>query len=93
MPWKRGTLYAPCKFARESVSDLIDIGADRASNRIAVAGIIVDAADDPSDDAFTLAAVKREIDGRTASQVSKIRLGEGPTPPTSIDPANQFIFN
>ena len=55
--------------------------------------VIVDAANDPSNDAFALPAMQRGIDCRTSSQIGKIRLGEGPPPPIAIDPAKYLLLN
>src|SRR5471030_1531234 len=75
------------------MSDLIDIRACWATQRLTVAGVIVDAANDPSNDAFVLPAMQRGIDCRTSSQIGEIRLGEGPTPPIAIDSAKYLLFN
>jgi hypothetical protein len=56
-------------------------------------GIVVDPADHAPGEAFLLPAMKSEIDGGAAAEVSKIGLGKGPAPPVPIDPANQPIFN
>jgi len=86
-------LNAPVEFAGERMSDLVDIRAYRASQRLAMTRIVVDAANDPSNDAVTLPAMQRGIDGRTSSQIGKIRLGEGPPPPVAVDPAKYLLFN
>jgi hypothetical protein len=63
------------------MSDLINIGARQASERLAMTRVVVDAANDPSNDAFTLPAMQRGINCGTSSQIGKIRLGEGPPLP------------
>ena len=55
--------------------------------------VIVDAANDPSNNAFVLPTMQRGIDCRTSSQIGKIRLGEGPPPPIAIDPAKYLLLN
>jgi hypothetical protein len=75
------------------MSDLIDVYADRPVKDFALTRIIVDAADDPSNDAFAFPAMERRIDGRTRRQIGEIRLGEGPTPPIPIDPAKYLLFS
>ena len=63
------------------------------NHRTNALGVIVDAANDPSNDAFALPAMQRGIDCRTSSQIGKIRLGEGPPPPIAIDPAKYLLLN
>ncbi len=58
-----------------------------------MAGVIVDAANDPSNDAFALPAMQRGIDCRTSSEIGEIRLGEGPPPAVAVDPAKYFLVN
>src|SRR5579862_475406 len=86
-------LDTPSKLARKSVSDLIDIGADRPAKNVAVTRIIVDTAYDATNRGFVFPTMESRIDCRTVPQVSKIRLGESPTPPLPIDPAKCLILN
>jgi hypothetical protein len=58
-----------------------------------VANAANDPANDPANDAFALPAMQCGIDCRTISQIGKIRLGQGPHPPISIDPAKYLLFN
>src|SRR4051812_23011259 len=75
------------------MSDFVDIRACWASQRLTMAGVIVDAANDPSNDAFLLAPMQRGIDCRTSAQIGKICLGKGPPPTIAIDSAKYLLFN
>ena len=90
-PWHR---WAGCaRRICERMSDLIDIGACGASERLAVAGIIVDSAKDPSDYAIALPTIQRGIDRRTSPQIGEVRLRECPPPSIAIDPAKYLLFS
>lgn len=86
-------LDAPGEFAGERVGDLIDIRADRAAKRFAVAGVIVDAADDPANDACFFAAMQGGIDGGTGAQIGEISWGEDPPPTVAVDSTKYPAIN
>src|ERR1700733_2312276 len=75
------------------MGDVIYIRACRASQHLAVTRIIIDAANDPSNDAFALPSMQCGIDCRTSSKIGEIRLGEGPPLPIAIDPAKYLLLN
>jgi hypothetical protein len=86
-------LDAPGEFARDRVRDLIEIGTEGTSEPLALAWVIVDAANDSSDDAVALPAMQRGIDGGTGAEIGEVGLGEGPTPLVAVDAGNYQPLN
>ncbi len=56
-------LDAPGELARKCMGNLVDVWADTLLEQFAVPWVIVDAADDPSDEFFLFAPVERRING------------------------------
>src|SRR5258708_34589030 len=54
---------------------------------------MVGCAEKGEDKAFLFTAMKGQVNGRPASQIGKIGLGERPTPPAPVYPANYLLFN
>ena len=58
-----------------------------------MAGVVVDAADDPTNYAFVFPPMQCGIDGGASAQIGKVGLGEGPSPTIAIDSTKYLLFN